>query len=143
MKKYSIDLTNLRKEVRIDYFKSSGPGGQHKNKTMSCVRLFHKPTGIRVVATESRSQIRNRALAFKRLQVKLMELNIEEKERIPTRKPRYAKERILQNKKKRSKKKQSTIYLVLPFYGRKCNPIQKSGSRMTQIRPLLFRCIHA
>ncbi len=106
MEKYSIDLTNLKKEVRIDYFKSSGPGGQHKNKTMSCVRLFHKPTGIRVVATESRSQIRNRALAFKRLQVKLMELNIEEKERIPTRKPRYAKERILQNKKKRSQKKQ-------------------------------------
>ncbi len=106
MKKYSINLLDLKKEVRIDYFKSSGPGGQHKNKTMSCVRLFHKSTGIRVIATESRSQIRNRALAFKRLQVKLMELNIEEKERIPMKKPRYVKEQILQNKKKRSQKKQ-------------------------------------
>ena len=107
MNKHSIDLKNLKKEVRIDYFKSSGPGGQHKNKTMSCVRLFHGPTGIRVVGTESRSQIRNRELAFKRLQVKLMELNIEEKERVLTKKPRYVKESILQNKKRRSQKKQS------------------------------------
>jgi protein subunit release factor A len=106
MKKYSIDLTILKKEVRIDYFKSSGPGGQHKNKTMSCVRLFHKPSGTRIVATESRSQIRNRTLAFKRLQVRLMELNIEEKERICTKKPHYVKDQILRNKKKRSQKKQ-------------------------------------
>ncbi len=107
MKKYSIDLKNLKKEIRLDYYKSSGPGGQHKYKTMSCVRLYHKPTGIRVIATESRSQIKNRELAFKRLQVKLMELNIKDKERILTKKPRYVKIRILQNKKKRSEKKQS------------------------------------
>lgn len=107
MKKYSIDLKNLKREVQLDYYKSSGPGGQHKNKTMSCVRLCHKPTGIRVVATESRSQIKNRELAFKRLQVKLMELNIEEKERVLTKKPHYVKEQILHNKKKRSEKKQS------------------------------------
>ena len=107
MEKYSIDLKKLKKETRIDCFKSSGPGGQHKNKTMSCVRLFHKPTGIRVVGTESRSQIRNRDLAFKRLQVKLMELNIKEKERILTKKPRYVKEKILQKKKFRSQRKQS------------------------------------
>ncbi|MFQ5965391.1 MAG: peptide chain release factor-like protein [Candidatus Scalinduaceae bacterium] len=106
MRKCSIDLRNLKKEVRIDYFKSSGPGGQHKNKTMSCVRLLHKPTGIKVIATESRSQIRNRELAFKRLQVKLMELNIREKERIPTKKPYYAKEKILRDKRKGSQKKQ-------------------------------------
>ncbi len=107
MKRYSIDLKNLKKEVRLDYYKSSGPGGQHKNKTMSSVRLYHNPTGIRVIATESRSQIKNRELAFKRLQVKLMELNIKDKERIPTKKPRRVMEQILQNKKKRSQKKQS------------------------------------
>ncbi len=107
MENYSIDLKNLKKEARLDYYKSSGPGGQHKNKTMSCVRLYHKPTSIRVIATESRSQIKNRELAFKRLQVKLMELNIKEKERVLTEKPRYVKEQILQNKKKRSEKKQS------------------------------------
>jgi protein subunit release factor A len=74
---------------------------------MSCVRLYHNPTGIRVIATESRSQIKNRGLAFKRLQVKLMELNIKDKERIPTKQPHRVKEQILQNKKKRSQKKQS------------------------------------
>ena len=107
MKRYSIDLKNLKKEVRLDYYKSSGPGGQHKNKTMSSVRLYHNPTGIRVIATESRSQIKNRELAFKRLQVKLMELNIKDKERIPTKQPRRVKEQILQNKKRRSQKKHS------------------------------------
>ena len=107
MKRYSIDLKNLKKEVRLDYYKSSGPGGQHKNKTMSSVRLYHNPTGIRVIATESRSQIKNRELAFKRLQVKLMELNIKDKERILTKKPRRVKEQILQNKKRRSQKKHS------------------------------------
>jgi protein subunit release factor A len=107
MKKHSIDLKNLKKEVQINYYKSSGPGGQHKNKTMSSVRLYHNPTGIRVIATESRSQIKNRELAFKRLQVKLMELNIVEKERFFTEKPRYVKEKILQNKKKRSQIKLS------------------------------------
>jgi protein subunit release factor A len=104
MKKHSIDLKNLKKEVRLDYYKSSGPGGQHKNKTMSCVRLYHNPTGIRVIATESRSQIKNRELAFKRLQVKLMELNIKDKERIPTKQPRRVKEQILQNKKEDHKR---------------------------------------
>lgn len=91
--------------MEIDCFKSSGPGGQHKNKTMSCVRLLHKPTGIRIIATESRSQIRNRELALKRLQVKLLELNIEEKERIPTKEPRYVKQHVHQSKRKRSVKK--------------------------------------
>ncbi len=106
MDKYSIDLRNLRKEVKLDYFKSSGPGGQHKNKTMSSVRLMHKPTGIRTIATESRSQIRNRELALKRLQVKLLELNIEEKERIPTKEPGYVKQHVQKSKRKRSERKQ-------------------------------------
>lgn len=106
MEKHSIDLRNLKREVRIDYFKSSGPGGQHKNKTLSCVRLLHKPTGLRTIATESRSQARNRELALKRLQVKLLELNIEEKERIPTKEPRYIKQQVQVNKMIRSQKKQ-------------------------------------
>ncbi len=106
MDKYSIDLRNLRREVKIDYFKSSGPGGQHKNKTMSCVRLLHKPTGIRTIATESRSQIKNRELALKRLQVKLLELNIEVKERIPTKEPNYVKQHVRMSKRIRAVKKQ-------------------------------------
>ncbi|MEA3560484.1 MAG: peptide chain release factor-like protein, partial [Candidatus Omnitrophota bacterium] len=55
------------KDIRIEYYKSSGPGGQHKNKTESAVRMRHLPTGITAIATEYRSQARNRASALKRL----------------------------------------------------------------------------
>ncbi len=63
-------------ELRIDTMRSSGPGGQHVNKTSSAVRITHLPTGISVVAQEERSQHRNRALAMARL-AKVFELSAE------------------------------------------------------------------
>jgi protein subunit release factor A len=54
-------------QVRLDTFRSSGAGGQHRNKTDSGVRLLHFPTGIVVTATEERSQHQNRAVAWERL----------------------------------------------------------------------------
>jgi protein subunit release factor A len=60
-------------DVRVDLFRSSGAGGQHRNKVESAVRLTHLPTGIVVTATEERSQHQNRAVAWERLSERLAE----------------------------------------------------------------------
>lgn len=54
-------------ELRVDVMRSSGPGGQHVNKTSSAVRVTHVPTGLTAVAREERSQHQNRRLALARL----------------------------------------------------------------------------
>jgi len=57
----------LLAECEVDTLRASGPGGQKRNKTESAVRLRHGPSGIIVIASESRSQAENRARALKRL----------------------------------------------------------------------------
>src|SRR6476660_7674081 len=51
----------------IDTYRASGPGGQKRNKTSSAVRLRHEPSGLIVIAEESRSQHENKAKALRRL----------------------------------------------------------------------------
>lgn len=60
-----------RSQVRVDTMRGTGPGGQHRNKTDSGVRLLHYPTGIIVTATEDRSQHTNRERAWERLEARL------------------------------------------------------------------------
>lgn len=62
-------------DVRVDTFRASGPGGQHRNKTDSGVRMTHIPSGIVVTATEDRSQHRNREVAWSRLKKSLSEVD--------------------------------------------------------------------
>lgn len=105
-KKFSTDSDALQKEVVVSFYKSSGPGGQRKNKRETAVRIYHPSSGVTVIATEHRSQAKNKALAFQRLQHKLKELNKEKKFRKPTRKPPGIREKELKEKKERSQKKE-------------------------------------
>ena len=103
--KYDTDPDILKHQVIVDTYRSSGPGGQRKNKTETSVRLKHLPSGITVVATEHRSQAQNRELAFERLRERLLRLNRPKKRRVPTRVPRKTKETRIEEKKIRSTKK--------------------------------------
>lgn len=59
----------LLADCEVDTYRASGPGGQKRNKTSSAVRLRHRPSGLMVIAEESRSQHENKAKALRRLRL--------------------------------------------------------------------------
>jgi protein subunit release factor B len=104
-KRYATDLETLYGEVRIEYYRSRGPGGQRKNKKETAVRLKHLPSGVSVTATESRYQAVNKRRALQRLQEKLKHLNKPTKMRVPTVVSLEDKERRRKEKRRLSQKK--------------------------------------
>lgn len=95
----------LLAECDEEFFIASGPGGQHRNKTESGVRLLHRPTGVLVTATERRSQSQNRGAALARMRERLAALGHEPKIRRPTKPTRGSKLRRLDEKSRRSEVK--------------------------------------
>ncbi len=98
---------DLLRECEVETFRSSGPGGQHVNKTESAVRLRHLPSRIVVTSQQERSQHRNKALCLQKLRKKIQQLNHRPAKRVPTRMPLSAKNRTLEEKARRSQIKRS------------------------------------
>jgi peptide chain release factor 2 len=93
---------DLLRECKVETFRSSGPGGQHVNKTESAVRLKHLPSGIVVSSQQERSQHRNKVICLQKLRNKVAQLSFRPEKRVPTRIPRNAKKRTLKEKAHRS-----------------------------------------
>lgn len=104
--KYDTERETLEKECELEFFRSSGPGGQNVNRRETAVRLRHIPSGIVIEVQEERSQWQNREIAFARLRERLEKLNEPEKKRIPTKVPKGEKKRRLQEKRQRSEVKE-------------------------------------
>ena len=97
---YPTDRASLERDSDIEYFIASGPGGQHRNKVETGVRLIHRPSGIVVTATERRSQYANREMAFERIAERLEERQRVVKPRKPTRPTPASRVRRLDTKRR-------------------------------------------
>ncbi|HJO30301.1 MAG TPA: peptide chain release factor-like protein [Acidobacteriota bacterium] len=109
----STDLEALARDCDIKFTRAGGPGGQHRNKAETAVRITHKPSGVTVVASERRSQARNKMAALKRLSDKLgaieraQALSRQRENRPATRPTKGANQRRLERKRQVGKKKRS------------------------------------
>jgi protein subunit release factor A len=92
-------------DLRIDFFRGSGPGGQHRNTSETGVRITHLPSGIMVTATESRSRHRNLQRAMQRLEEKLAARQRKRRPRIASRPSQASARRRLEKKRQQSDKK--------------------------------------
>ena len=95
----------LLEECTLTAFRSSGPGGQHKNKSATAIRLCHQPSGVVTIGRRERSQRRNLMDALSRLRIKLERLLEEPTPRKATNPPRKSKKKRLNEKRRRSETK--------------------------------------
>src|SRR5438270_11685319 len=97
---YPTDRLSLERDCDLEFFIASGPGGQHRNKVETGVRLTHRPSGITVTATERRSQHANREVAYERMAARLEEMQHISPPRKPTRPTAASRERRLEEKRR-------------------------------------------
>jgi ribosome-associated protein len=98
---------DLLDECEIETFRSSGPGGQHVNKTESAVRLRHEPSGVVVQSQEDRSQYINKLHCLRKLRERVAALNFRPKPRKETKPTKGSKRRHRIAKTQHSAKKES------------------------------------
>lgn len=107
---YPTDRESLERDCDLEFFIASGPGGQHRNKVETGVRLTHRPSGISVTATERRSQHANREVAYERMAARLEEMQQISPPRKPTRPTAASRERRLEEKRRAAMlKKQRSV----------------------------------
>jgi protein subunit release factor B len=101
-----LDPERVLAECELEFVRASGPGGQHRNRRETGVRLTHLPTGVVVMATERRSQAANRRLALERMVERLERRRHVRRPRVPSRKSRGVRTRELDAKRHESTRKQ-------------------------------------
>jgi len=104
--RWPTDRPSLERDCDVEVLRATGPGGQHRNKVATGIRLHHRPSGITVQATERRSQHQNLEAAWARMAARLDALQAPRKPRKPTRPSRGAVERRLSDKRHTALKKQ-------------------------------------
>ncbi len=103
---YATDRASLERDTDVAFFVAGGPGGQHRNKVATGVRLTHHPSGLIVSATERRSQAANREAAFARLAARLTALNTPTTPRVATQVGRAQRNQRRADKRQRAQVKQ-------------------------------------
>lgn len=107
MPNYATDREALERDCELEFFVAGGPGGQHRNKVETGVRLTHRPSGLVVTATERRSQSANREAAYERMAQKLEARQRVKKKRVATKLPAAAKRARLEGKRRQSERKRT------------------------------------
>ena len=110
---YPTDRESLERDCDMEFFIAGGPGGQHRNKVETAVRLTHRPSGIVVTATERRSQSANRDAAFERMAEKLEAKQRVPKKRRATKPSAESKRKRIEDKKKKSEVKKSRTKKIM------------------------------